>query len=127
MLELLVALLLLAGAFFVLVAALGVLRFPDLLMRMHASTKAGTLGVGLIVLAAVAHFGELGITAKGLVGVFFILLTAPVGAHVIARAAYLVGVRLWEKTVVNERDGGQGEEAPRLARGKGPGSTEEKK
>jgi multicomponent Na+:H+ antiporter subunit G len=113
--ELLVAFFLLTGVFFTLVAAIGIVRLPDLLMRMHASTKAGTLGVGLIMVAAAVYFGELGITAKALVAIFFILLTAPVGAHVIARAAYFVGVPLWEKTEVNELEGRYDEETHDLA------------
>ncbi len=113
--ELLVAVFLLIGVFFVLVAAIGIVRLPDLLMRMHASTKAGTLGVGLIMVAAAVHFGALEITAKALVAIFFVLLTAPVGAHVIARAAYFVGVPLWEKTAVNELEGRYDEKTHDLA------------
>ena len=92
------AVLLIAGGFFVFVAALGVLRLPDLFMRMHAATKAGTLGAGLVLFAAAVVFGDLGVAVKGL-GVFvFLLLTAPVAAHVLGRAAYYDRVELWDQT-----------------------------
>jgi multicomponent Na+:H+ antiporter subunit G len=69
---------------------------------MHAATKPATLGVGLIIVAVAVHFGELGIATRALlVGAFFVL-TVPVGAHMIGRAAYLIGTPLWEGTVVDE-------------------------
>lgn len=92
----------LAGAFFVAVAALGVLRMPELYARMHSSTKAGTLGLGLILLSVVLHFGSLGIGARALATLVFVALTAPVGAHVVGRAAYYTGTPLWKGTVVDE-------------------------
>ncbi len=94
--------LMLLGAAFMLVAAIGVFRMPDLLTRMHASTKAGALGGGLLLLAVAVHFGELGITSRAVAGVAFVILTAPVAAHMIGRAAYLTGVPLWEGTIVDE-------------------------
>lgn len=101
--EPLVSILLVLGGLFSAVAGIGVLRLPDVLVRMHASTKAGTLGVGLIVLGVAAHFdGTLAIT-KAILIVVFLLLTAPVGAHLIGRAAYRSGTPLWEGTVVDER------------------------
>jgi multicomponent Na+:H+ antiporter subunit G len=100
--ELVVMVLLAGGAFFVLVAALGVLRFPDVLLRMHASTKAGTLGVGLIVVATMVYYGDMGSIARGLAIVVFVLLTAPVAAHMMGRAAYLAGTRLWDQTFVDQ-------------------------
>lgn len=96
--DILVGLLVLAGAFFVLVAGVGVFRLQDIMMRMHAATKAGALGVGLILAAVAVHFGEVGITTRAVAGIAFIILTAPVAAHLIGRAAYFSGVPLWEKT-----------------------------
>ena len=100
--------LLLFGGLFCAVAGIGVLRLPDVLVRMHASTKAGTLGVGLIVIGMAVHFaGDTGgslVVAKALLIVLFLLLTAPVGAHLIGRAAYRSETPLWEGTVVDERD-----------------------
>jgi multicomponent Na+:H+ antiporter subunit G len=94
--------LLLSGSLFCLVAAVGMLRLPDTLIRMHAATKAGTLGAGLILLAEAVHFGDTGITLRALAAVAFLLITAPVGAHLIGRASYFRGVRLYEKTHVDE-------------------------
>jgi multicomponent Na+:H+ antiporter subunit G len=92
----------LLGSGFVLVAALGIVRLPDVFTRMHAATKPATLGVGLIIVAVAVHFGEMGVATRALlVGAFFVL-TVPVGAHMIGRAAYLAGARLWEGTVVDE-------------------------
>lgn len=105
MIDVISGLLMLAGAFFMLIAAIGILRMPDLLTRMHASSKAGTLGAGLILVAVAVEYGDLGVTARALVAIIFLVLTAPVGAHVIARAAYFVGVPLWQGTVVNEIEG----------------------
>ncbi|MBI1735391.1 MAG: monovalent cation/H(+) antiporter subunit G [Candidatus Rokubacteria bacterium] len=94
--------LMLLGSAFVLLAAVGILRLPDVFTRMHAATKPATLGVGLIIVAVAVHFGEVGIATRALlVGAFFVL-TVPVGAHMIGRAAYLTGTPLWEGTVVDE-------------------------
>ncbi|MDJ0943719.1 MAG: monovalent cation/H(+) antiporter subunit G [Kiloniellales bacterium] len=100
--EIITSVLVVAGAFFAFAAALGVLRLPDVLIRMHASTKAGTLGCGLILLAVATHFGETAIVARALAAILFLLLTAPVAAHMIGRAAYRTGVPLWKGTVVDE-------------------------
>lgn len=91
--EWIVAALLGLGAFMAAVAGLGLARLPDLYTRMHASTKPATLGVSLIVAALAVHFADLGIAARALAVVLFFLLTAPVAAHRIGRAAYHSGVR----------------------------------
>lgn len=82
---------LIVGACFVLVGAVGILRFPDLLTRMHATTKAGTLGVGLIFVAIALHEGSFSLGALAAVGLIFIMMTAPISAHLLGRAAYLSG------------------------------------
>ncbi len=102
MLETITALLMLAGGIFSFVAALGMLRLPDTIIRMHAATKAGALGAGLIFLALAVYYLELSITLRALAAVFFLLLTAPVAAHLIGRAAYCSRVNLWHKTWVDE-------------------------
>ena len=103
--QIVAALLLLLGAGLMLLAALGLLRMPDLPTRMHATTKAGVLGTGLMLLGTAVYFADLGITARALAVMAFIVITAPVAAHLIGRAAYFVGVPLWEKTVVDELKG----------------------
>lgn len=94
----LVSALLLFGAGWMVVAALGVLRMPDLFSRMQSSSKAGTLGIGTIMLAVAFHFGDLATGSRAALIIGFFFLTAPVAAHMIARAAYLTGVPLWEGT-----------------------------
>lgn len=94
----LVAILLILGAFFAFVAALGVIRFPDFYMRMHAATKAGAFGATLLLLAAALHFGSVrGIVTASFIIIFF-YLTTPVAAQTLAQAAYYRGVELWSKT-----------------------------
>src|SRR5437868_8338106 len=100
--EQLSAVLLVVGAFFMLLAGLGVLRLPDLFMRLQASTKASTLGVGCMLLAAAVHFQDLAVTTRAVLIVAFFFLTAPIGAHLIARAAYAMGAPLWEGTIIDE-------------------------
>lgn len=96
---------LLIGAVFMLLAALGVVRMPDLFTRMQATTKSATLGAGCTLLAAALHFADLGVTTRVVAVIAFLLLTAPVAAHMIGRAAYFIGVPLWEKTMADELRG----------------------
>lgn len=94
--------LLLLGSALSFLAALGLVRLPDLYTRMQAATKAGTLGIILLAAAVAAHFATTGVTARVLLIIFFVFLTAPVAAHVIARAAYATGVELWAGTRLDE-------------------------
>jgi multicomponent Na+:H+ antiporter subunit G len=89
----------LLGGFFCFIAGLGVLRLQDVLMRMHASTKAGTLGSGLILVAVAIYFGDLATITRALAAILFLLITAPVAAHMIGRAAFRVGVPLWNTKI----------------------------
>lgn len=102
MTEWLVMLMLIVGTGFVLLSAVGVFRMPDLYSRMHASTKAGTLGVSCLVFAAAIHFGDLGISTRALLVIAFLFLTAPVAATMIAHAAYSAEVPQWKGTVLDE-------------------------
>ncbi|QFT86037.1 Na(+)/H(+) antiporter subunit G [Halomonas sp. THAF12] len=102
MTEVLTAAGLLTGSTFMLLAALGVVRLPDLLTRLHATTKAATLGVSLIMLSVAVHFAETAVVARALGIILFLMLTAPVAAHIIGRAGYFVGARLWDGTVKDE-------------------------
>jgi multicomponent Na+:H+ antiporter subunit G len=105
MAEILGAALLVAGSLFCLVAAVGLLRLPDTLIRMHAATKAGTLGAGFILVAEALVSGGLGTFLKVVAVIVFLLLTAPVAAHLLGRAAYHRGIRLYEKTWMDELGG----------------------
>ncbi len=91
-----------AGALLMLLESMGILLLPDLLTRMHSTTKAAALGVILIMLAVAMHFAEVGVAARAFAIIVFILMTAPVAAHIIGRAGYFVGSKLWSGTVKDE-------------------------
>lgn len=100
--EIITAVFLVMGALFSLVAAVGVYRLPDILMKMHASTKAGTLGAGLTLVALMITFDDIGVVTRALATIIFLVLTAPVAAHLIGRAAYVSGVNFWKGTIIDE-------------------------
>jgi multicomponent Na+:H+ antiporter subunit G len=82
---------LVGGAAFAIVGALGILRFPDVYTRMHAASKAGTLGSGLCMVAVALSADSVDASTRAVVAVIFFLLTAPVSAHLLARAAFRAG------------------------------------
>lgn len=96
---------LLAGSAFLLLAALGILRMRDVYTRMQAGTKASTLGIVLLLVALAVRFQSVEVAALAGAGIAFFFLTAPVAAHMISRAAYFVGVPIWDRTVVDELRG----------------------
>ena len=100
--EIIAAILILLGSAFIFISALGLLRMPDIYMRMHAATKAGTLGTGLILAALAVFFGDLGGVVEATTVILFLLITAPVAAHILGRAAYLGDAELWERTELDE-------------------------
>ena len=104
MTEIIMLALVLLGGFFCFVAGLGVLRLPDVLIRMHASTKAGTLGSGLILGAVAVYFADTATTTRAVATILFLLITAPVAAHMIGRAAFRSGVPLWNTKVEKEAE-----------------------
>jgi multicomponent Na+:H+ antiporter subunit G len=116
--------LMLIGATFMLVAALGVVRMPDLFSRMHSSTKSATLGVGFLMLGAALHFGDIAVAARALAVVVFLFMTAPVAAHMIGRAAYLSGVPLWKGTLSDDLKGQYNPQTHVLASSPEPGQPE---
>lgn len=87
MTEVLAGLLALLAGGFSLVAAIGVVRFPDVLTRMHASSKVGALAGSLALLAAAVHLNEASATSRAVIAIVFLMLTAPIGAHLLGRAA----------------------------------------
>ena len=103
MIDILTAILWIAGSAFALLAALGVLRMPDVFTRMQASTKASTLGLGCLLIGAALQLGDFGSLIRVVSIGAFVLLTTPVAGHVIARAAYLAECPLWDGTVLDER------------------------
>lgn len=105
LIDIITGLILIGGAVFTLVAALGILRFPDIYSRSHAASKAGTLGSGLLLLALALYSGELGVVTRAAAAFLFLLLTAPIAAHLLARAAYYVGHKPWEGTYIDDLAG----------------------
>ncbi len=96
------ALLVLAGALFSLIAAIGVLRLPDLYTRLHAASKAGAIGAGLILLAVAGVSFDGAVVPRALLGIVFLLLSTPVAAHLLARAAYRCGEAPTATTTVDD-------------------------
>jgi len=93
------------GTLSILLAAVGIVRMPDIYLRISVTTKAATMGIGLILIGSAMYFNELGITSRVIAIIFFMLLTAPVGAHMIGRASYFTGVRMWNKSVYDDLKG----------------------
>ncbi len=95
MIEILVSLFLLTGAGFALIGSLGLARLPDFYTRLHGPTKATTLGVGGMLVASSIYFSSHadGISLHEALITLFLFITAPVSAHLLARAALHLGVR----------------------------------
>jgi multicomponent K+:H+ antiporter subunit G len=86
--DLLTAALLLTGAGFALIGSIAIVRLPDIFTRLHGPTKATTLGVGGVLVASILFFSTRGdLSSHELLVSIFLFITAPVSAHLIARAA----------------------------------------
>lgn len=87
--EALVAVFLLIGSVFTLIGAIGLYRLPDFFTRLHAPTKATTLGVGSMLIGSMIYFSALqgSLSLHELLITIFLLITAPVSAHMLAKAA----------------------------------------
>ena len=103
--EIVISVFLIIGSLFMLLGVIGILRMPDLFMRLSATTKAATLGIALILGASAIYFGTIEVTSKIIATIIFVFLTAPISAHMIGRAAYFNRARLWKNTVVDELSG----------------------
>jgi multicomponent Na+:H+ antiporter subunit G len=90
------------GVFFMFVASLGVLRLKDFYMRIHAPTKAATLGLIFLLVAVSIVVPAPTVVTKAVLAIIFIAATAPAGAHLLARAAYRNGVPYAPETRPNE-------------------------
>ncbi|AOS82702.1 Na+/H+ antiporter subunit G [Chlorobaculum limnaeum] len=97
MTELFSGVFILAGTIFILLSALGIIRMPDLYTRMSATTKASTLGIGLVLTGTVLFWQDAAITFRAIAIIIFLFLTAPVAAHIIGREAWSRGVTLWKR------------------------------
>lgn len=102
--KIVIAIFILLGAFLSLVSTVGLIRLPDVYTRSHAATKSATLGVLCILIGAFIYFYlfEGYISARILLGIAFVFVTAPVAGHLICRAAYRSNVSLWDKSVQDD-------------------------
>jgi multicomponent Na+:H+ antiporter subunit G len=103
--EWIAALFLVTGALVLLFAAIGILRFPDLYARMHASSKSTSFGVALMVIGTAVHFMAFSTALEALLIVLFLFMTIPISAHLLARAGYFLNVPMYEETTVDELKG----------------------
>ena len=88
MIDLIGSIIILIGSVFILIACIGLWRLNGLYMKMHAATKAGTLGCGLILVGSIFNFHNSHVTTSIIVLIFFILLTNPIAAQLIAHIHY---------------------------------------
>jgi multicomponent Na+:H+ antiporter subunit G len=101
------------GIVFDALGCLGLLRLPDVYNRLQAATKCVTFGTCGILLGIFMMKGFTGLGIKSLVGILFLLLTSPVAAHALARGAHIFGIKLWEKSVIDQYEKDRGDK-PRL-------------
>ncbi len=93
---------LVAGLAFMLVGAIGILRFPDAYNRLHASSKCSTLGLMGLLLCVIFHVGTIGIATKAILTIIFTFVANPIGSHILAKAAHVDGLRQWPNTLSDE-------------------------
>lgn len=102
LLEIIVGILVVIGSSFCLIASVGLIRLQDVYIRMHAASKAGTLGSGVMLIALALYSWEVDVVTRALAGAVFFLLTAPVSAHLLARASYIAGYRPCSQTKIDK-------------------------
>lgn len=90
------------GVVLILLAGVGIVRFPDVLIRANAATKAAGLGVAAVLIGVAVVIGTPAAFAKLGAAAFLQFLTAPVAGHIMGRAAYRSGAPLWEGTEVDD-------------------------
>ncbi|TLX73016.1 monovalent cation/H(+) antiporter subunit G [Labilibacter sediminis] len=84
--DIIISVLIVLGALWILIAAIGLIRFKDLYSRVHAATKATSLGILLIILGVVFYFQFWDVTLKSILIIVFVYLTSPLAAHSIAKS-----------------------------------------
>lgn len=104
MIDVLVAGFLWIAGLFTLIAAIGLLRFDDVFLRMHAATKAGTVGVISSLVAIALYFDDPAIRVRAVLIALFLCITAPIVGHVLSRAALIARVPMSPRTTFNEWD-----------------------
>ncbi len=99
MIDILIALSVVFGVFFMAVGSLGILRLKDFFHRIHPAAKSSTLGLFFLLIGLCLAVPDRDLITKAILAVVFIAATAPVGAHLLCRAAYRHGVHLDEQSV----------------------------
>ncbi len=102
MMEWIVSILLVFGSLFMLVAAIGVVKLSDVYMRMHAITKAASLGAILMLAAVFLWHPQWIVGIEAFMVVIFVIFTAPIGTHMIARVAHRMDVPKGEGYIMDE-------------------------
>jgi len=106
MIDILLSLLILTGAIFTFIGSLGLARLRDFYTRLHGPTKATTLGVGCLLIASAVYFSvrDEGVSLHEVLVTLFLFITAPVSAHLLAKAALHLKVRSLTPTLKNSDD-----------------------
>lgn len=105
--EIIAAAALLLGSFLMIVSAIGLVRFPDVFCRMHASGKAGTLGIVMVLTGTIVFFmipgvADISVFFRAMLAIFFQFITTPAATHLLARAAYITQYPVSDRTAVDE-------------------------
>ena len=101
-LDIIATVFMIGGLFFMLVGAIGIVRFPDAYNRLHAMSKCSTLGLLGLLLGAVFHIGTLNVLSVAVLTILFAFVATPVGSHILAKAAHLDEADQWEGTLSDD-------------------------
>ncbi|RPA69546.1 monovalent cation/H(+) antiporter subunit G [Cyclobacteriaceae bacterium YHN15] len=93
------------GAIFILSTSLAMLRKPDVYLRISVTSKASTLGIGLLLISAAVFFNDYSVTTRVIATIIFVFLTVTIGGHMLARAAYFTKTPIWKGTTIDELSG----------------------
>jgi multicomponent Na+:H+ antiporter subunit G len=93
------------GALFILSSALGLLKKPDVYLRISVTAKASTLGISLILASAAIFFNDFSVTTRVIAIILFVFLTISIGGHLLARAAYFTKTPIWKGTKIDDLAG----------------------
>lgn len=93
------------GAIFILSSSIGLLRKPDVYLRISVTAKASTLGIGLMLSSAALFFNDYSVTTRIVAIILFVFLTISIGGHLLARAAYFTKTPIWKGTKVDDLAG----------------------
>jgi len=100
--DIVIGLVLLLGALIMVLSSIGLLRFGDVYLRMHASTKASTMGIGFLMIGAALYFSDALLTIKLFALAVIYFFSAPTGAQVLARAAHIARTPMVKETWIDE-------------------------